>query len=154
MQSMNYLALGLSIGLAMVAVTAAAPVDAASGNLSIEINGLRSRKGQVCLSVFDSSRGFPTKGDNALRSQCVNVDDPAAVQVTFSGLRGGSYAVAVLHDENADGQANRNRLGIPTEGFGFSRNPGLIAGPPKFGDAAFLAAGSLTEIQIQMRYLF
>jgi uncharacterized protein (DUF2141 family) len=153
MRSMNYLALGLSIGL-LVAVTTVAPVDAASGSLSIEINGLRSRKGQVCLSVFDSSRGFPTNGENALRSQCVNVDDPASVHVTFSGLKGGSYAVAVLHDENADGQANRNRLGMPTEGFGFSRNPGLIAGPPKFGDAAFLAAGSLTEVQIQMRYLF
>jgi uncharacterized protein (DUF2141 family) len=154
MRSMNYLALGLSIGLATVAVATTASVDAASGTLTIEINGLRNRKGQVCLSVFDSSRGFPTNGDNAVRSQCVNVDDPASVQVTFGGLKGGSYAVAVLHDENADGQANRNRLGIPTEGFGFSRNPGLIAGPPKFGDAAFLAAGSRTEIQIQMRYLF
>jgi uncharacterized protein (DUF2141 family) len=139
--------------LAVVPLALAQPVTAATGNLSIEISGLRNRKGQVCLSLFNSSRGFPTEGGNAIQSQCVTIED-ATVQVNFGGLKSGSYAVAVLHDENADGTANRNRIGIPTEGFGFSRNPGLRAGPPKYGDAAFLAAGSQTAIQVQMRYLF
>jgi uncharacterized protein (DUF2141 family) len=127
--------------------------QAASGTLTVEIDRLRNRKGKVCLSVFNSSRGFPGTGGNAIQSQCVKVSD-SAVKVTFRGLKSGSYAVAVLHDENADGQANRNGLGIPTEGFGFSRNPALRAGPPKFADAAFLAAGASTAIQIQMTYLF
>jgi uncharacterized protein (DUF2141 family) len=139
--------------LAMVPLTLAQPVTAASGNLSIEISGLRNRQGQICLSLFNSSRGFPTEGSNAIQSQCVTIED-STVQVNFGGIKSGSYAVAVLHDENADGTANRNRLGIPTEGFGFSRNPGLRAGPPKYGDAAFLAAGAQTAIQVQMRYLF
>jgi uncharacterized protein (DUF2141 family) len=146
--------LGLSLSLPLVPLLGTQPVDAAAGALSIEINGLRNRNGQVCLSVFNSSNGFPTNGDNAVSSQCVAIDDPASVRVTFGGLKAGSYAVAILHDENADGKANRNRLGIPTEGFGFSRNPGLRAGPPSFADSAFLAAGSQTEIQVQMRYLF
>jgi uncharacterized protein (DUF2141 family) len=127
--------------------------QAASGSLAVSIGGLRNAKGQVCLSVFNSSRGFPGNGGNALQSKCVNANKDGSVTVSFSGLKSGSYAVAVLHDENADGQANRNRLGIPTEGFGFSRNPALRAGPPKYSEAAFLAAGSKTAIQIQMTYL-
>jgi uncharacterized protein (DUF2141 family) len=125
---------------------------AASTALTVAVDGIRNHKGNICLSVFNSSRGFPGSGENAIQSQCVKAD--GAVKVTFRGLKAGSYAVAVLHDENADGQANRNGLGIPTEGFGFSRNPALRAGPPKFSEAAFLAAGSRTEIQVQMTYLF
>jgi uncharacterized protein (DUF2141 family) len=151
MHPISRLALGVSLALWPLGL--ALPVTAASGTLSVEITGLRNRKGQVCLSLFNSSRGFPTEGGNATQSRCVTAED-TTVQVSFGGLKSGSYAVAVLHDENADGTANRNRLGIPTEGFGFSRNPGLRAGPPKYGEAAFLAAGSQTSIQIQMRYLF
>ncbi|MBE9032022.1 DUF2141 domain-containing protein [filamentous cyanobacterium LEGE 11480] len=153
MLGINRLTHGLVLGVVSLPLWALQPAQAAS-TLSVEIDGLRSRKGQVCLSIFNSSRGFPANGDNALRSQCVRVKDKKSLKVSFRGLKAGSYAVAVLHDENADGQANRNIIGIPTEGFGFSRNPGLRAGPPKFGEAAFLAAGSRTAIQVRMRYLF
>jgi uncharacterized protein (DUF2141 family) len=154
MLRMNRLALGSLLCLSLGSLSLAPAVEAASGRLTVEINGLRNRKGQVCLSLFNSSRGFPTSGGNAVQSQCVAIEDANSVVVSFGGVTGGSYAVAVLHDENADSQANRNRLGIPTEGFGFSRNPGLRAGPPSFADSAFLAAGSSTGIQVQMRYLF
>ncbi|GAA6620321.1 hypothetical protein NUACC26_061370 [Scytonema sp. NUACC26] len=72
--------------------------------------------------------------------------------VTFKNLQPGSYAVAVLHDTNSDKKANRNGLGIPLEGFGFSENPVIRTGPPKFNDAV-LVAGSTTNIQIQLNYL-
>lgn len=69
------------------------------------------------------------------------------------GLRAGSYAIAVIHDANNDGTLNRNLLGIPTEGFKFSRNPTILMGSPRFVDSAFLVAGSITNIQIQLQYL-
>ncbi len=124
-----------------------------AGTLTIEVAGLREIKGQVCVSVFNSSQGFPTQGANAVRKQCVKTTD-RQVTIQFKGLPAGTYAVAVLHDENNDGQANRNALGIPTEGFGFSQNPRIVAGPPKFSDAAVLVAGRNTEVQIQLQYLF
>jgi uncharacterized protein (DUF2141 family) len=142
-----------SLGLGAGVLLAMPAAIAAPGALTVELEGLRSQKGQVCLSVFNSSRGFPAQGGNALKSQCAQINE-GVVKVTFEGLRSGSYAVAVLHDENADNKANRNRLGIPTEGFGFSRNPAILTGPPKFADAAFLAVGAQTAIQIKMTYLF
>ncbi len=146
------LALLPSLVLGGLCLSIVESAHAASTALTVSVDGARNHKGNICLSVFNSSRGFPGSGGNAIQSQCVKAGD--AVKVTFRGLKAGSYAVAVLHDENADGQANRNGLGIPTEGFGFSRNPALRAGPPKFSEAAFLAAGSRTEIQVQMTYLF
>ncbi|GAA6620324.1 DUF2141 domain-containing protein [Scytonema sp. NUACC26] len=123
-----------------------------NSQLTVEIKGLKNRQGQVCLSLFASSRGFPSNSSNAIQSQCVAIAT-MPLTVTFKNLQPGSYAVAVLHDTNSDKKANRNGLGIPLEGFGFSENPVILTGPPRFNDAAVLVAGSTTNIQIQLNYL-
>ena len=58
----------------------------------------------------------------------------------------------MLHDANGDNQMNRNALGVPTEGFGFSRNPSILKGVPTFNDAAVAVQGA-TQTQIQLVYL-
>jgi uncharacterized protein (DUF2141 family) len=124
-----------------------------SGNLTVTIDGLKNQKGQVCLSVFSSSQGFPNKNDRALAIQCVKLAGTAPT-ITFPKLKAGNYAVAVIHDANNDSKLNSNGLGIPTEGFGFSRNPTILTGPPKFADSSVLVVGANTDVQIQMQYLF
>ncbi|GAB1542825.1 DUF2141 domain-containing protein [Scytonema sp. NUACC21] len=124
-----------------------------NSQLTVEINGLKNQQGQVCLSLFRSGKGFPSNASNALQTRCVAIT-AKSLFVTFENLHSGSYAVAVLHDTNSDNKANRNVLGIPVEGFGFSGNPVIRTGPPKFNDAAVLVAGSSTNIQIQLNYLF
>lgn len=122
------------------------------GNLTVEIDGLSSPKGLICLKLFSGSRGFPNGNENAVRGQCSKITE-TPVTVTFKNLNTGSYAVAVFHDLNGDQKFNRNGLGIPTEGYGFSKNPVVRVGPPKFGDAVFLLVGSSTNIKIRMQYL-
>jgi uncharacterized protein (DUF2141 family) len=140
----------LSLGLVGVGGMAL-PALAAGSQLTVDVSGLRNQKGQVCVSLFNAGRGFPDNPNAAVAAQCVQTQGGVA-QVTFSNLRGGSYAVAVLHDENNDGKANRNALGIPKEGFGFSRNPVLRFGPPKFGEASFVVAGPSVGTQVQVSY--
>jgi len=123
-----------------------------NSNLSITIDGLRNQKGQVCLSLFSSSRGFPNNTQRSVQSKCVPIGSNP-VMVNFGNLKAGNYAVAVIHDANRDGNLNSNAIGIPTEGFGFSRNPIIRTGPPKFGDSAILVAGPNTNIEIRLRYL-
>ncbi len=129
------------------------PVNATlSSNLTVEIAGLSETKGQVCLSLFSSGRGFPDSKDDAVDTQCVKITDKL-LEVTFDNLEPRSYAVAVFWDDNEDGQLNRNFLGIPTEKFGFSSNPVIQTGPPKFGESAVLVIGKNTRISIQLRSL-
>jgi uncharacterized protein (DUF2141 family) len=122
-----------------------------NGNLSVRIDGFNNQKGQVCLSLFSSSKGFPDNGKRAIKAQCIKIKEIPQI-VTFPNLKAGNYAVAVIHDANGDNTLNRNSLGIPTEGFGFSQNPIIRTGAPKFGDAAVLVAGSSTDIKIQLQY--
>ncbi|MBW4645028.1 MAG: DUF2141 domain-containing protein [Goleter apudmare HA4340-LM2] len=123
-----------------------------SGNLTVEIDGFKNQKGQVCASIFANSKGFPNQRDRVLQKQCTQITD-IPVKMTFENLKAGSYAIAVMHDQNKDLTLNRNGFGMPNEGFGFSRNPEVTTKPPKFGDAAFLVAGPNTKVSIQLKYL-
>jgi uncharacterized protein (DUF2141 family) len=128
------------------------PVDAnLKGNLTIAVSELKNQQGFICFKVFSGAKGFPNGDENAIRRQCQKIQQ-IPVTVTFSKLNSGSYAVAVFHDLNGDRQLNRNSLGMPTEGYGFSRNPVVRTGPPQFGAAAIVLAGPSTQIQIRMQY--
>lgn len=133
-----------------------------AGALTIEVDGLNSQEGNVCFKVFSGSTGFPNSNENAIQRTCVAIApsssepsvDAAVAPFTymFENLPFNTYAVAVYHDRNGDEQLNRNGFGMPTEGYGFSNDAPVNLGPPRYGDAAFLLAGTNTTIQIKMRY--
>ncbi len=135
---------------AVIKLTASPSAFAQSNSsLTVTINGLKNQRGQVCLTLFSGGRGFPTSSDRAVAARCVKLEN-APLTVKFENLKSGNYAIAAYHDANNDGTLNRNLLGIPTEEFGFSQNPKILTGPPKFGDCAVLVAGPQTNIQIQL----
>jgi uncharacterized protein (DUF2141 family) len=135
-----------------IAESSAPSISPSPGKLTVVVQGIEQPQGQVCLSLFASAQGFPSKAASAVQSRCVEITN-RSVAVTFENLKPGNYAVAVFHDVNKDGVLNQNRLGIPTERFGFSNNPRIFAGPPKFADSTVLLAGQETSIQIRLRGL-
>ncbi|MBD2439487.1 DUF2141 domain-containing protein [Nostoc sp. FACHB-110] len=122
------------------------------GNLTVEVDGLKNKQGQICASIYNSSQGFPSNSDRILQRECTEITDEP-VKLTFNNLKAGNYAVAVMHDENKDFTVNLNDLGMPLEGFGFSQNPEITTRAPKFGEAAFLVVGANTTIKIHLKYL-
>ena len=119
--------------------------------MKVQIEGLKEVKGQICFSLFASSKGFPDSGDNTLQAKCISVQGRSPTLI-IEHLHLGTYALAVFHDLNGDGELNRNFLGIPKEGFGFSQNPEIKTSPPSFGDSAVLVTGAETNLQVQLRY--
>lgn len=124
---------------------------ALNSRLTVEIYGLKNQKGSLRLTLFANEQGFPNRSDRAVAYRCVEAKT-ASVSVTFDQLPPGRYAVAVIHDANNDGKLNTGFLGIPKEGFGFSRNPRIGIGAPSFHDTAISVAGEST-IQIRLNYL-
>jgi uncharacterized protein (DUF2141 family) len=148
----SFLAIGvLSTGAMLNVKTAAAGY---AGNLEVRFQGLKSSKGQVCLTLFTGPKGFPKggKGSNLKASRCTTLTKDGGV-VVFNSLPYGIYAIAAVHDSNSDNRLNQNGLGIPTEGFGFSSNPPFKFGPASFSEAQFFLSGTNTVEKIQMRYL-
>lgn len=121
--------------------------------ITLTIDGFKNKNGQACVTLFASNKGFPSSETDAIQSRCMSITKVPLV-ITFNNLAPGNYAVAVLHDANNDNTANRNKLGIPIEGFGFSKNPVIRTRPPQFNDAAVGVTGSNTNINIKLQYIF
>src|SRR5690348_10672911 len=87
----------------------------------VEVDGLRSNKGQVICSLYSSADGFPkNEGKANLRFQSPITNGQG--DCTFTGIQTGTYAISVFHDENSNGRLDTNFLGIPREGVGASNN--------------------------------
>lgn len=135
--------------LALLALPLTGAVSPASLDVSVE--RLRSAKGllQICLTADPDN--FPACVDDA---DAVTRSVPAGVrQIRFAGLPRGRYALAVIHDENGNSRLD-TFAGIPREGFGFSRNPSAMFGPPRFAAARFAVDGDAQTQQVRMRYIF
>ncbi|KJH72556.1 DUF2141 domain-containing protein [Aliterella atlantica] len=137
--------------IANAACSQANVVNNLNSKLVVQVGGFANQSGQVCASLFASSQGFPNNRQKVVQRQCTKIANPTTI--TFKNLKAGSYAVAVIHDRNSDGTLNRNDLGMPVEGYGFSQNPQTETAPPKFKDAVVFVAGVSTIVQVQLRYL-
>jgi len=136
--------------LAMLSVLAAMSARAADA-LVVHVDGLRNQNGQVGCMVYASADGFPKSREKAARKMLVKIAERSATCV-FEDLKPGTYAVIVMHDENGNGELDRNFLGIPTEGWGASGAKHGGFGPPKFDDSAFRYEGGAAEIRITIHY--
>lgn len=133
-------------GAAFVSVGSAAPPS-----IEVALAGLRNMRGTVHLCMTKSPAHFPNCGDDPAAVKR-SVPAAGAAQVDFSGIAPGSYALAVIHDENRNGRLD-TLLGIPREGFGFSRNPVIRFGPPRFTQVRFDAEPGLSRQSVRMQYL-
>lgn len=53
-----------------------------TGGITVEVNELRNREGNVCLKLFDSSEGFPNGDESALQIVCVPIEDSTVADPT------------------------------------------------------------------------
>ncbi len=138
--------------VALAGVMLAAAVPATAGEVVITITDMRSTKGVVRACMTTEETIFPQCRKDPSAHRTV-VAAGKAVVIRFTGVEPGDYAVALLHDENNDGKANRALGMMPKEGFGFSRDANVAMAPPKFGDAVFTHTGANQKLTIKMRYI-
>jgi uncharacterized protein (DUF2141 family) len=141
---------GAALGAGAMLLSLASP--AVAGDVVITVTDLRSGEGVVRACMTTREEIFPKcRKDPASHRTVVKAGD--SVTIRFTGVEPGAYAVALLHDENNDGKANRAFLGMmPKEGYGFSRDAKVRMGPPKFSDAVFEHTGEDQQLTIAMRY--
>lgn len=86
----------------------------AQSTLKIEINNLKNSLGYIQLSLVDENnielRGIKSKVNNG------------SCTIIFKDLKNMSYAIQYFHDENANNILDKNFIGIPKEGCGFSND--------------------------------
>ena len=103
----------------------------------------------LCLTQRHDAQYLECATDPARIIRVVPSREAAAVH--FAGIAPGRYALLVIHDENRNGKLDK-MLGMPREGFGFSRNPAVRIGPPHYGDVHFTVEGQSKQV-VKLKYL-
>jgi uncharacterized protein (DUF2141 family) len=143
----------VALALGTIALVGAVPPAQPGADVTIVAKHLRNDRGVVRACLTGQAERFPNCDDKSRSFQVVG-EAADTVTLVFRDVPPGRYAVALLHDENGNGKADRAAMMIPTEGFGFSRDAKVRFGPPRFGEAAFdVAAGTNERLVIKMRYL-
>lgn len=137
----------LGMGAALCAVAA----PAAANEVRVTITDLRSAKGVLRACMTTRADIFPKCIKDPASHRAV-VPAGKQVTITFTGVKPGKYAIALLHDENDNGKADRVLGMMPKEGYGFSRDAKVQMAPPKFEDAVFEHGKAPQSLTITMRY--
>ena len=115
------------------------------------VRGLRSNRGHIRGAIYPSAETFTHEGQGT--STCISSVRGGVSRCVFENVPPGRYAVGVMHDEDDDEHFDQGFMGIPQEGYGFSRNAHGTMGPPSFEDAAFdFRGGRMLTIELTIRY--
>jgi uncharacterized protein (DUF2141 family) len=116
----------------------------------ISVTGAANDFGSVKIAIYGSEQGFNDPA-TAFASESVQVVDGEASWMIPPEELPEELAIAAYHDENDDDQLNRNRLGIPSERNGFSRNARGLTGPPGFKEAVIRRPKAGETIDLSIR---
>lgn len=121
-------------------------------NTHVMISGIRSEKGQIILNVFKNSTDYDQEKvlkklifqKNALNGGTMIID---------CDLDPGIYGITLIDDENKSGALNKNLIGMPKEGFGFSNFFMEKMKKPDFEDFKVTLKPQNNKISIKVKYM-
>ncbi len=119
-------------------------------SVQVNIQEASSDRGMIRVLLFSDAAGFPDQVGKAVKSFSL---PPKNQQVAFTitDLVPGTYALAVIHDQDSNGKLSSNAVGYPIEKFGFSNNPKVYFSPPSFQKAAFVLGKTPLKVTISLR---
>ena len=124
--------------------------DAPAAEINVSIESVRNIKGMLHLCLTANPRYFPDcSSDRSAVKKSVAASNKA---VRLGNIVPGRYAVTVFHDENSNHKLDTT-LGIPREGFGFSRNPKVRFGPPRYRQVDIDLRSGLARHTVRMQYV-
>ena len=112
--------------------------------LKIVVSGFSQNSGSCRIAVYLGQSHF-NDPEYAIAKESVGILDLKAswqVQVAIPDQTNRDVesttqlAVSAYHDENGNSRLDKSSFGIPTERYGFSKNPKSGFGPPKFSETA------------------
>ncbi len=137
-----------------LAVSSAQPARAdATATIVLEVSTFRNRTGMLGCQLYNTSVGFPDKWPTQPSLQKRVPVTGATTSCTFTQMPGGTYAAAVIHDENSNNKLDTNFIGVPTEGYGISNNHTHALSRPSWDESKIVVnGGTIVTTRISLRY--
>lgn len=135
----------------LIVIPAGGQNKESSRNLVLKLEGVSNSKGLIRITVFTKEEGFPEDSQKAVKTLSVPAQE-GVIKVSLGKLPAGTYAIAVLHDENKNGKLDTNLVGYPKEGYGFSNNNLPTFRAPRFDEAAFSLNEEKEGLSVSIHY--
>lgn len=125
----------------------ACSLNTQAGELTVRFTGVSSPKGEIMVALYASEDQYK------LWKSCRSAKLPASGDktVVFADLPKGNYVVSAYQDKNSNGELDKALFGIPTEPYGFSRNPFSRLGAPDFDKAALAIGDDKLETMVDLQ---
>jgi len=120
--------------------------------IHVKILDIRNSIGTVACALFESPDGFPSEFLHSATNVMIIKIRKAQARCDFMDIPPGTYAMVVIHDENMNGKLDTNALGIPKEGYGFSKDAKKFLGTPSFSAASFTYDGQNVDLTMSLHY--
>lgn len=120
--------------------------------INVKIQNIENNTGVIACAIFETGQGFPDKFLKFATKIMITQIRGKDASFEFSDIKPGKYAIAVIHDENHNGELDTNWLGVPKEGYGFSSGAEVTLSAPSFSDAEFLYNGGDLQMSIHLNY--
>lgn len=129
---------GLSLGLAFILPAAAQETT----TVTVNVTGVHSSTGNIAANLCaDRTQPFPGA---CMSYRAMQPAKEGMTTLTFAGVKPGSYALQLFHDEDGNNFPN-----IPPEGYAYGNDQPY---PPNF-DAASIKVSGNTSTSVKMVYL-
>ena len=154
-------ALGAMLFAPIVFLASQRPAEAAEAarcassdtpRVNVVVEGVRSDRGELVVELYpDDPKRFLAHAGRVQRVRQKAESDVTNACINAPGA--GMFALVLYHDENNDAVFNRGRLGLPSEGFGFSNNVKPRFGAPSLKSVLFAVPEGESTVRVRIRYL-
>lgn len=138
--------------IVMTSVLLLGGMAAIAQNVSLTVTGMRSKKGDLCVSVFKDNQSFKDNKPSTRLKFAKSAAQGGNMRINLT-LPPGTYGIAMLDDENGNGKMDNNMVGMPKEGFGFSNFYLSGLSRPSFDDFRFEVKSSPVTLNGKLRFL-
>ena len=124
-----------------------------TATIVLEVSTFRNTRGFLGCQLYAKSEGFPDNWQSQVNLRKRVVVTGTTTSCTYPDMPPGTYAAAVIHDENSNGKLDTNFLGMPTEGYGISNNHTHALSRPSWNESKFVVnADTTVTSHISLRY--
>lgn len=124
--------------------------NGAENQIRVVVTGVKESAGLITADLF------PNREDGFLRkrgrlSQVKFAARAPMTKFCVEAPEPGQFAISIYHDRNANGDFDKNALGLPAEPWGLSNNPKVRFGPPAVTETLFeVSADQSAHVHIKL----
>lgn len=125
------------------------PLQTSNYTVNINVSNIKEPTGKLRVAVYSGKDNYQK---NALIDTSFVAGEQSSKTIRLQ-LPKGEYAIGVFHDLNENEELDKNFMGIPTEGFGFSNKSMGTLGPPSYEDTKFAVEKNGTSVEVNLKHL-